>query len=188
MGKLVVLTLGEGSFEGGFSAIMRMGEDGEAASTEISGQLPAAPNVIQSYRNWQSAVRGSRGERLEAKSMPSNISFRELSEQLRVGLNSWLSSPEFRPIWDKLLEKLTTEDEVRAIVQCSEEYLWRLPWHLWEFFDRYPKAELAVSAPKYERVTSSQNPNKINQTKVRILAILGNSAGIDIEKDRAILE
>jgi hypothetical protein len=62
----------------------------------------------------------------------------------------------------------------------------RLPWHLWNFFEHYPLAELALSAPEYQRPKKSFT--KKNGAKVRILAIFGNSKGIDIEKDRAFLE
>ncbi len=75
-------------------------------------------------------------------------------------------------------------DEVRMIFQTEDIQLQRLPWHLWDLIERYPKAEIALSAPAYER-KAQPSPRK---AKVRILAILGNSAGINTQADRALLE
>ncbi|MGH2413402.1 MAG: CHASE2 domain-containing protein, partial [Microcystaceae cyanobacterium] len=60
------------------------------------------------------------------------------------------------------------------------------PWHLWKFFEDYPKAEMALSTSEYQRANKSIA--KLPRAKVRILAILGNSKGIDLRKDRAFLE
>lgn len=103
---------------------------------------------------------------------------------MRDRLNIWLASESFRPIREKLLEQLIPSDEVRIILQAESLELQRLPWHLWDFCDRYPKAEFALSATVYEQVEQLSIPTN----KVRILAILGHSAGIDIQEDKIVLE
>ncbi|MEL7223396.1 MAG: CHAT domain-containing protein, partial [Cyanobacteria bacterium J06576_12] len=60
----------------------------------------------------------------------------------------------------------------------------RFPWQLWELFEDYPNAELSVSLPTYSR-SVKQTPTA--STAVRILAVLGNDEGIDVETDREIL-
>ena len=60
----------------------------------------------------------------------------------------------------------------------------RLPWHLWNFFDHYPQAEMALSATDYQVKTQSVT----TPGKVRILVILGNSTGINIDADRELLK
>ena len=77
------------------------------------------------------------------------------------------------------------EEEVQFIIQVEDTHLQYLPWHQWEFFADYPKAELALSKLTYEKINTSSL--KIQRKKARILAILGNSKGIDIEKDRIVL-
>ena len=172
MGKLVVLNLGEGDFNRGFGGVtLRIGEDGASPSTEINGKLPSVPELPDSYSNWQ---KNGMIPRLGNKHKPS-------SEQLKIRLNSWLNSEPFRPIREKLLEQLTPDDEVRVIIQVQDIQLRR---HLWDFFERYPKAEIALSAPKYDRVTLP----KTSRTKVNILAILGDSTGINVEEDKKILQ
>ncbi len=190
MGKLVVLKLGDGNFEQGFPVTLQIGEDGDRPSTEITGKLPKAPEIPQHYSYWQSAYRslGWR-QRLEAPIVQvTNVSIMEdcykAAQVLRTRLNTWLNSESFRSIREKLLEKLMPSDEVRVLIQTEDIQLQRLPWHLCELFERYTKAEFALSAPAYERVKQASAP----KADVRILAILGNSVGIDTQADLALLK
>jgi hypothetical protein len=61
----------------------------------------------------------------------------------------------------------------------------RFPWHLWSFFDDYPHVEAALGTPEFGRVETAPSPAV---SPVRILAVLGNSSGIDVQQDRAVLE
>lgn len=85
---------------------------------------------------------------------------------------------------EKLLEKLVTSDEIRLIIQTDNIWLRRLPWHLWDFYDRYPKAEIALSPLSFE----SPIPIPSFHSKVQILAILGSSTGINIQADQLLLQ
>ena len=190
MGKLVVLIAGEGSFDQGFPITLQLGEEGKRPSLEITGRLPAAPEIPQLYRSWAAAYRrlGLRS-RLEATVVQvTNVSVIETcgntAQVLRDRFNLWLSSESFRPIREKLLEQLMPSDEIRLIIQTENIWLRRLPWHLWDFCDRYPHAEIALSAPVYEYI----DPSTSLPTKVRVLAILGNSTGINTQADRLLLE
>ena len=190
MGKLVVFKLGDGNFEQGFPVTLQIGEDGDRPEAEITGKLPPAPELPQQYSCWQSAYRrlGLRS-RLEAEAVQvTNVSIIEdcvaAVHVLCNSLNTWLHAESFRSIREKWLEKLMPSDEVRVILQTEDSLLQRLPWHLCDLFERYPQAEIALSAPAYERVKQASPP----KAKVRILAILGNSAGIDTQADRAMLE
>lgn len=190
MGKLVVLKLGDGSFEQGFPVTLQIGNDGDRPSLEITGKLPPALEIPQYYSKWQTTYRGLGARyRLEAKAgFVTNISKIEncsnAAQVLRDATNAWLHSESFRSIREKLLEQLIPSDEVRVLVQTEDSRLRRLPWHLWDLGDRYPKAEIALSAPVYESVEKLSPP----KAKVRILAILGNSAGINTQADRLLLE
>ncbi|PPS45408.1 CHASE2 domain-containing protein [Chroococcidiopsis sp. TS-821] len=190
MAKLVVLKVGEGSFEQGFPVTMQIGEEGDAPAVQTLGKLPPAPEIPQYYNCWQSAYLClGHSTRLEAKPVQvTNVSVIEdcwhAVQILRNRLNSWIHSESFRAIREKWLEKLSPSDEIRAILQTEDLLLQRLPWHFCDFFERYPKAELALSAPAYERVKQVSQP----KDKVAILAILGDSTGIDTQADRALLE
>lgn len=190
MAKLVVFKLGEGSFEQGFPVTMQIGEDGDRPSTETVGKLPPAPEIPQYYNCWQLAyLRLGWCSRLEAKPVQvTNVSVIDdcwhAVQHLRQRLNNWLHSESFRSIREKWLETLVPSDEVRVIIQTEDSLVQRLPWHFCDLFERYPNAEIALSAPVYERVKHIPP----TRNKVSILAILGDSTGIDTQKDRALLE
>ncbi|NEQ65478.1 MAG: CHAT domain-containing protein, partial [Symploca sp. SIO2D2] len=130
---------------------------------------------------------------LIAKTVRVNVSFkaqkkecRQSADDLCSSLYQWLNSDVFLPIEKKLLEKLNESDEVRVMIRTKSRELQKLPWHRWDLLERYPKAEIALSPPEWESTTKVKTLT--NQNQVRILAILGNSAGIDIDKDRQVLE
>ncbi|MBW4492423.1 MAG: pentapeptide repeat-containing protein [Oscillatoria princeps RMCB-10] len=191
-GKLVILNLGQGDFNTGFPVTLQIGTEGEPPSTQKPGYLPPAPKIPETYTGWQSIYHNlDTPWRISVSpTQKTNISpiedCRESAQILTDSLNSWLNSEEFRPIKDVLLRKLDPSEEIRLILQTENNLAHRLPWQLWDFFENYPKAEIALSAPEYDRAEKS--PPDIPRTKVRILAILGNSANIDIEKDRQLIK
>lgn len=198
MGKLVVLKLGDGSFKVGFPVTLQIGEDERQPCLEIVGKLPPLPEIPQSYDVWATSYRRlglrSRREnsidfRLEARvAQVTNVSMVEnccnAAQDLRDRLNAWLASESFRPIRERLLEQLSPSEEIRLIIQTENIWLRRLPWHLWDFCDRYSKAEIALSSP----IVIRPEQTTAVHSKVRILAILGNSTGINIQADRSLLE
>ncbi|HAJ64412.1 MAG TPA: sensor protein Chase2 [Cyanobacteria bacterium UBA8543] len=190
MGKLVVLKLGDGSFDQGFPVTLQIGEEGRCPCVEITGRLPSIPEIAQCYSGWAKTYRhlGLRSRLEASKAQLTNVSKIEscchAAQLLRERLNAWLASEPFRPLRERLLEQLMPGEEIRIIVQTENIGLRRLPWHLWDLCDRYPKAEIALSAPVYELVEQISPPH----TKVRILAILGNSTGINTQADRLLLE
>ncbi|MEM6754547.1 MAG: CHASE2 domain-containing protein, partial [Cyanobacteria bacterium P01_C01_bin.38] len=109
----------------------------------------------------------------------------QVCQQLQASLNAWLRFEPFQNIERQLRTLLSRDDEVRIIVETDIALLHSLPWHLWDFFDDYPKAELALSNNEY---ASPQVLRKFPTGKVNILAVLGNRVGIDIDKDSDLLK
>lgn len=190
MGKLVVLKLGAGSFEAGFPVTLQIGDENARPIVEITGELPPNPNITICYYQWQSIYCQLKflgrpiGIPKQAKQTPSLEDCHKAGDALKVSLNTWLSSPTFRLIREKWLEKLTPEEDIRILLQTNDLRLQKLPWHLWDLLERYPKAEIALSAPSYEQV----NHNILVKSQVKVLAILGNSQGIDIQADSQLLK
>ncbi|HEY9640587.1 MAG TPA: CHASE2 domain-containing protein [Coleofasciculaceae cyanobacterium] len=199
MAKLVVLKFGEGSVESGFPVTLQIAVEQDAATgqhlayqplAEVTGKLPPAPELHQYYRHWQATYRQlSLPTRLEApKAQITNISViadcHSAARALSDRFNTWLRCESFRPIREKWLEQLTLTETVRVILQTDDPLLQRLPWQVWELGDRYTQSELALSLPTYDPVAQPVPP----KDKLKILAILGNSQGIDIQADRALLE
>jgi CHASE2 domain-containing sensor protein len=195
MRKLVVLKL-DGNLEQGVQVTLEIGEEAQRPSIEITGKLPPNLDMAVSLDQWQSTYRSlGQSNRIKAKKIIYDGSISQWRDdchnqgmELRSHLNSWLQSESFRPIREKWLKHLMPDHEVRVLVRTASTQLEKLPWHLWDLIDRdYPKAEVSLSIPQSEKVIAvSQASTKRN--KIRILAILGNSDGIDVQQDRQLLE
>ncbi|MGB3787573.1 MAG: CHASE2 domain-containing protein [Phormidesmis sp.] len=184
--------MNEGSLTSGFLVTLLMGEEGAVPSVDISGRLPAAPHLQSLYQQWQVAYRHlGAASRLERDPVPyaTNVSrlddCGDLADRLCAAFNQWLHADSFRPIHDKLLEHLNAADAVRLILQTEPGIVQRLPWHLWEICDRYPRLEITLSAVTYERHTPTAPSTR---STIRILAIIGQSQGIDLKTDRDLLD
>lgn len=111
---------------------------------------------------------------------------RKSAQAFRQSVSARYGVPQFAPIREILLQKLHESEEIRLLVQTEDSDLRRLPWNLFfeRFLESYRQAEVALSLPEYER---SEKPAPVRE-RVRILAVLGNSAGINIEEERQLLE
>ncbi|MEM9447113.1 MAG: CHASE2 domain-containing protein [Cyanobacteria bacterium P01_E01_bin.6] len=119
----------------------------------------------------------------------SDAEFQSLCEQIRSALNRWLGSKEFVGIEQQLRTHSAPDASIRVIVETDDPCLQVLPWHLWAFFDDYPKAEIALSKKQYRQVSLSGIPAQEARAQiVRILAVLGHSEGIDVQQDQELLK
>ncbi len=193
MGKLVVIKIGQGSFELGFPVTLYISEEGYSSHISRSGEL--SPHLIDSfYEKWQSEYRTFvRGRLTAPPEQVTNVSdenLRDSSDRLKKELNDWLDSGTFRRITNAFQQNLNINETVRVIIQTEDTKLRRLPWCLWNLFDSYGNAEVALSLPEFGQIDYQVQP----RAKVRILAILGDRSDpqtgipIDIEADRQILE
>ncbi|NJO61405.1 MAG: CHASE2 domain-containing protein [Richelia sp. RM2_1_2] len=189
MGKLVVLKFGKGSFVEGFPVIFQIGEENAPPTTEVIGELPANQDLPESYQRWQDIYRNMnwlgrpigipKGRKKSSTDEECYQAARELDKQL----NNWLKSISFIPIREKWLEKLLPSDDLQVLIQTQDNQLQKLPWHLWDILERYPQVEIALSPPNYDRIIRDSKPTN----NMKILAILGNSTGIDIAADKQLL-
>ncbi len=190
MAKLVVLKLDGNLSDTGCRVTLEIGAENSRPKIEVSGYLPPFPDLAIYLRQWQDKYR-SLG--IASRIRPQEIIYdgcinriEKCSDSAKIlskSLQTWLDSQEFRCINNTLREELNREETIRVLIRTDDSELQRLPWHLWDFFNRYSQAEFALTATACE--TPNTPPRK---PKVRILAILGNSTGIDIQKDRQLLE
>jgi CHASE2 domain-containing sensor protein len=194
MSKLVVLKL-YGDLALGVQAILEIREQDKCLSTDITGYLPPSGDIIAGIDQWQSTYRSlGNFTRIKAKRIfyDGSISKRceechHLASSLRWRLNNWLLSESFRPIREKLLKHLTPSEEVRILIRTPCLQLKKLPWHLWDLIEEdYTQAEVTLSVADSEKLSVAQPFAHRNQ--VRILAIFGDSQGIDVKRDRYLLE
>ncbi|MBD2335821.1 CHASE2 domain-containing protein [Calothrix sp. FACHB-156] len=190
MAKLVVLKFGKGSFEAGFPVTLQIGQENSRPQSEVMGELPPDIELPLNFNCWQAIYRSldfsARPIGIPKPQSPnaSDQECLQAAQNLRDRLNSWLQSAPFRPIREKWLEKLQTSDKIRVILQTQDYQLQKLPWHLWDLIELYPNAEIALSAPSYEKVNFSPVPT----ATVKILALLGDSQGVDIKTDQLLLK
>ena len=190
MGKLVVLKIISGDWERGFPVALQIGEEDRLPTTEEFGNLPGCSKLVEDCQQWQYSYKHLPVLlRLDIpECQETNISnlekCRQAAEALCNTLNSWLDSESFRPLKERLLQKLPESEPIRFVIQTENPQLQQLPWHLWKFFEDYSQAEVALSAPHLEAIEKTATA----KNKVRILAILGDSEKINISKDREFLE
>ncbi|NEP61933.1 MAG: CHAT domain-containing protein [Symploca sp. SIO2G7] len=194
MSELVILSLGPGNFDEGFPSVTaRLGKPGNL-SMQFTGSLPPAPEIPGFYRNWQllyqALCQSSRASPpIEiVETGVTNVSegvFKDVCRCLENSINSWLSSEAFHKIELQLRTQLKISESVRVVIESDDEYIWRLPWQLWSFFQDYRQAEVSLSSPEYPPPPLSP---KTAKAKVKILAILGSSEGINLQKDQDLLK
>lgn len=202
MTKLVVLRLDGDLIQQGFQVSLDIGEDGCYPDSSMPGQLPANPTLWEQINRWQQDY----GE-LSANTRiinPGNVSFSDVidpkeacqdaAQQLAIAFQNWLSADQFRPVDTYLRQMLSPSDQIRLLIRTGDRRLHHLPWHLWDIMDQYSQAEVAFSAPQFQRTdTQSSQPSDVDPIPLsklpplKILAILGHRTHIDIEADRKLL-
>lgn len=198
MAQLVVLNLSGNWQQGCATVTAQWWVEGSVTPMQMTGKLPPAPGLELLYQRWQQlynavsvhrSLRRLRSIEIEDDEAyltdVSEAEFKQLCRELQQRLNEWLQVDSFAKIDRQLRTHLSRNDEIRVIIVAENRSLLRFPWHLWQFFEDYPRAELALSLPEYTRsIQAKSQPNE----KVKILAILGNSQGINITKDQQLLE
>jgi len=211
MSQLVILNLGRGSLQSGFPVVTasiytKSQSDTEQCTSHLMGSLPAAPHLLTLYHRWQSLyeslyrirlisirqevnpvdIEEDDGLEIDESDVThvSEVDFANLAEKLHHSLNHWLDTEEFRHIERQLRMHFHPSEEVRIIIQTEDSAVSRLPWFGWQFLQDYSRAEIAFSGLNFQTRTSPPVTNR----PLRILAILGDATGIDIERDRALLE
>lgn len=195
MQKLVVLKSTGGDFGRGFVFTVSIADENQLTDFEEIGQLPADLQLEQYYQEWKQTY-ADLG--LQSRLFTSGKSIRKAtplqdcqqkSDRLKTRFNQWLRSELFLPIRDILLSEVKHDHTVRFVIQVDHLGLQQLPWSLWDLLDRYPKAEISIAAPTFQRRRTLENSEAASKTNpVRILAILGDSTGIKIDRDRKLLD
>ena len=198
MRKVISLRFGWGSLESGFLNILVKIYEEEKLIEEIDiGSLPPNHEIAKNYQKWQwlyndliahggdfdrkginfkSRILEFAEDNIERGNQESAI---ELTDYLIEIINQWFNSPEFQPIDRALRTHINIKDEAVLVIQTDDEILRKLPWHEWDFFNQYTKAEVALSANKF----SLKQRSFTAAGKVRILAIIGDCNNINPEAD-----
>ena len=190
-GKLVVLKF-DGTFQQGFQVLLEIGDEGERPAIELVGALPPNLEIAVHLSEWQQHYHGlNANSRIQPQQIIYGGSVNRLEDcwrsaaELHQQMSRWLSSESFRRLDLRLRESLSRHESIRVLLRTQDPLLRRLPWHLWDFVERYVKTEVALSAPVAERI-DVESSAELSQS-VKILAVLGSSENIDIQADRQFL-
>ncbi len=193
MGKQAILRLLTGDLHQDIQVVLSMEstrENQEILRTEVSGVLPANPHLADILQRWQSNYHGIGETRIQPQSIYLDRqqefikACQQLEPEVRTQFNNWLLVDSFRAIRDRWLAELMKE-EVLILVRTSEPSLLRIPWYLWDLVEQNPTAEIALNVTHTKPVFLP--PRMTTRSPVKILAILGNREGIDIESDRQLI-
>lgn len=191
MTKLVVLKF-NGSLESGFIVNSEIALEGKSAERGCAGSLPSATKLQQCLANWQQKYlllgnnyRIKPQQIIYDGSINPQKQLTRAASRLQQTLELWLNSTEFKPIDKYLREELNRQEEVRVLIcsDCAEIY--QLPWCCWDLVENYPNLEIAVGNLNFARVPII--PRVQRHKKVKILAILGDGQGLNLETDRSFL-
>ena len=216
MKKQVIISPNHGSFQQGFGQvninIYWINENNQIHSHQEFCHFPQALELPNYYENWrqkyQALDKYQRGIINEDDETDEFISEAELMaeyirdisecnkafEYLRTRLNYWLN-----PVRQQLEKTLNIQpgDEINVVIhtenissELTKQILPKLPWHWWDFFSENCFADVAVSFSNSEKFGSiySEKMSALPRPKrVKILCILGDTTGIDVEADRRLL-
>ncbi|MDY6936089.1 MAG: CHAT domain-containing protein [Cyanobacteriota bacterium] len=177
----------------GLNVTLKIHGRGDSSPIQSKGTLPAAPDLVELLRShWEEKyrklgpTRALSPKKIHKKGLLEERvrECRESAKQLRDRFQRWLNSEGMRSLENSLRSELDREDEIQFVIATDDDRLQKLPWCEWDLFETYRYAEVALSSPEFDELPGIQTEAR---SYVRILAILGNDKGIDVESDRAFL-
>ena len=212
MAEIIILNLGKGNLKEGFPFVS-VWLQSEDKNMQFTSSLPKSPQINNLYHQWQLCYKlihqldlnGVVDLEIESNSLIENNYFNlkgdysgsansdltnfpvedffYTSKELEASLNNWLENiyaPESR-----LREQLSPHNEIRFIIQTEDPIAKKLPWHIWKFFEDYPRAEVALSSFNYS--APSQIPEKSPPKPIKILVVVENNKIDDLTRERILL-
>ena len=196
----LIINLGQGSWQQGFPTVtVQLRRDNNSAPMQFAGSLPAAAGLERLYRRWQAyyqAVNTNFGSRQAQTAVAceieeddithiSNADFEDLCQKLKQQFNAWLSVSSFVNVERQLRTYLATSNQIQLIIEADAPAVRRFPWHLWDFLEDYRQAEVAIGTLEHKRSESLYHKKP---PQVRILSVLGDTTGIQVSRDRDLLQ
>jgi CHASE2 domain-containing sensor protein len=188
MSKRMILKL-DGTLEQGFRVTVQIWEQGRLYPNEKDGVLSATPELAECLNQWLHSYRQQAGlARLTVHKVivhaanPLEV-FRQQAEELEKQFQNWLKSSSFYEIELWLREKINPKEIIQVLLRSEDRRLHHLPWHEWDFLNRYLQTDLAIVTA----LEPVERPKASLRSKVRMLAILGDRTGIDLNADQQLL-
>ena len=135
--QLVILKFGQGNLQRGFAGITALlGSESKPPQMQITGKLPASPELIALYKRWQLlyvACYDCLGWHLRIDFSEDNadviqfskVEFHEICKEFLNQFNAWLKSEDFLDIRERLRTYLNRSDPIRVLVETDDDLLRR---------------------------------------------------------------
>ena len=159
------------------------------------GKLPANLDIENLYVQWKKSYlqieNTFRPQVKTAQSFKTKNVHKECQEQaekLKQCMKDWLKSSH--PEWAKIREAIfqfipDQNEELRIFIETKNPLIKKLWWHEWDLIDQYYlNTEIALIPPEYKAIYS----NNQNRNKTRILAILGESTGLNTTTEEQVIK
>ncbi|AKV68464.1 Adenylate cyclase [Microcystis panniformis FACHB-1757] len=186
----MILKIGDGSFETGFSVTLEIRDNHRLIAPFADGKLvpnldiaDALQNYRRAYYHWVESqpslgITVPHSMITHAAVGDPRDNLRKATQTLKDSLNEWLNSSSLSSIQNRILFHIGNQSEVRFFIQTNHFDLQQIPWECWNFLHEWcPDVEIAL--------TIQRNPPIINLTPpIKVLVILGN---IDIESKHTSL-
>ena len=187
----IIINLGRGNlYDGCENIVVQLLRD-RYCVRQFSGSLPPAPELARLYSRWQLGYRAFYQEQalriglLETEGLRySEDDFQTICRQIPLQLNFWLSNADFAQIERALRTDLQKDEPLQVTIIAANLQLQQLPWHLWQLIEDYPLAEVSFHSLNWQKI----EPPPRTRQQVRILAVLGDSSGIDLQQDLTVLK
>ncbi|TRT57496.1 MAG: branched-chain amino acid ABC transporter substrate-binding protein [Microcystis aeruginosa Ma_QC_C_20070703_M131] len=190
MSRVVILKIGDGSFETGFSVTLEIRDNHLLIAPFAEGRLVPNLDIADALQNYRRAYyHWVKSQPSLGITVPHSMithaavgdprdNLRKATQTLKDSLNEWLNSSYLSSIQNRILFHIGTKSEVRFFIQTTHFDLQQIPWECWNFLrDWWNDVEIAL--------TIQRNPPIINLTPpIHVLVILGN---IDIENEHNYL-
>ncbi|MDR9405376.1 MAG: hypothetical protein RI580_18305, partial [Halothece sp. Uz-M2-17] len=187
----ISLNFGSGSLSRGFDCVVANIDK----KKQCEGSLPKNEKLVELQRRWrllyEALLQRFNPEQRSVFEVDegditnvSEGSFEEVCQEITEGFNQWLNSESFQRIINTLYQQLGTGEPIRVIIESEDRILQKLPWHLWEYIQQNSQVGISFTSLNYDLQTRQEEQSE----QVKVLAIFGDSTGIDLEKDRATLE
>ena len=169
--KKLILNFGHGTLQDGCSTVIAELIDVHRRSMKCSASLPPFPSLAYVHRQWQQLYRDRYSNQLMRIKLLndqglrySEKDFQQSCIALKAQLNQWLRSDSFQSLTQSLRTELNRHDHIQVILEMNDPQFQILPWHLWEWFEDYPYAEVAISALDWREL--SMVPTRSPQTRI----------------------
>ncbi|NCS57284.1 MAG: ABC transporter substrate-binding protein [Microcystis aeruginosa G11-04] len=191
MSRVVILKIGDGSFETGFSVTLEIRDNHLLIAPFTDGKLVPNLDIADALQNYRRAYyHWVKSQPSLGITVPHSMithaavgdprdNLKKATKTLKDSLNEWLNSSSLSSIQNHILFHIGTESEVRFFIQTTHFDLQQIPWECWNFLHKwFPDVEIALTIqidPPRERTFTSA---------IKVLVILGN---IDIENKHTSL-